>query len=70
MKKLVQNVRKFHVFDNWNHVDFVYGKTARNMLYVDILKEIQADTVLIMEERKALLKVDVSVQDKNASMML
>ena len=50
MKKMVQNVRKFLIIDNWNHIDFIYAKTARNSLHVEILKAIKMDTANLIEE--------------------
>ena len=64
MMNRVKNVRKFRIMDDWNHVDFVYGKTAKNLLYVEILRIINAETDNLMKERISgdlSLKVNVSV---------
>ena len=64
MKKLVQNVRKYVIMENWNHIDFVYGATARNMLFVEILRAIKLDTAKFIEgsqKPRALFKADVGV---------
>lgn len=43
LKKQLPNVRDYRVLNNWNHIDFVYSKNARNILYKDILNSIQME---------------------------
>lgn len=37
LKSLLPNVRKYHVINDWNHIDFVYNRSARKVLYYDVL---------------------------------
>lgn len=38
VKLLLPNVQGYRVIQNWNHIDFTYGKNVRKVLYKDFLK--------------------------------
>ena len=41
LKSLLPNVRKYHVINDWNHIDFVYNRNARKFLYNEVLSDLQ-----------------------------
>lgn len=42
LRDKLPNMKAYRIMKNWNHVDFVYGKTARTVLYSDILKNMNS----------------------------
>ena len=46
LKTKLSNVRDYQVINNWNHLDFDYGKNARSVLYTSILESFNNEGML------------------------
>lgn len=41
----VQSVRSFKIVQNYHHSDFMYARNAKELVFKDILKFIQANSI-------------------------
>lgn len=39
---MLPNVKQFRLLEDWNHIDFVYGLPARDVLYRDMVRTIDS----------------------------
>jgi hypothetical protein len=42
---LTSNVREYRVIPNWNHMDFVFSKNARSVLYNNIVLSLNSEAM-------------------------
>lgn len=46
LKSKLPNVRDYQIINNYNHLDFDYGKNARSILYSSILESLNNEGML------------------------